>query len=118
MKVVHREQQKRHVRLRMKSCGVGSGAKGRASGKDENVDDDMADLPLVRQQAEDSEHRRAMFAHFFQRNTTWVINSARLSQKPTMESTISALSTYTGKVTPYLHQLVEYRKAQSLDPIA
>jgi hypothetical protein len=44
-----------------------------------------------------------MIEKFFQRST-WAQNSAQLSEKRVIESKISALQTYKGKVTPYLHE--------------
>jgi hypothetical protein len=39
------------------------------------------------------------------RNSTWTPNSAHLSQKRAIESTIQ---TYKGRVTSYLHELIGY----------
>jgi hypothetical protein len=47
----------------------------------------------------------------FFRTSTWTLNSARLSHRPALESTISALQTYKGKVTPYLYELLGNCKA-------
>lgn len=58
-----------------------------------------------RQTTEDQEQIRTMIDQFFH-HSTWVPNSACLSEKRAIESTFSALQTYKGRVTPYLHELL------------
>jgi hypothetical protein len=54
----------------------------------------------------DSEQTRALALYF--RKSTRGPNVARLSQKPAIESTINAIQTYKGKVSPYCHELLGF----------
>ena len=54
----------------------------------------------------DGEQTRALALYC--RESTGSPNAAQLSQKPAIESTISAIQTYKGKVSPYCHELLGF----------
>ena len=110
MKGVRQRQRKKQGEvLRLKLVEFGSGAKSKGRVKDV---DDMTNAKTIASEDDVDEQNRAVLADTFLRTSTWASNSAMLSQRPITESTISALQTYKGKVTPHLHQLIEYRAYQ------
>jgi len=110
MKGVRQRQRKKQGEvLRLKLVEFGSGTKGK--GRVRDLDDTTYSSTTLSEEDVD-EQNRTVLADEFLGMSTWASNSAKLSQRPITESTISALQTYKGKVTPHLHQLIEYRASQ------
>jgi hypothetical protein len=110
MKGVRQRQKKKQGEvLRLKLVEFSSGAKGKGRVKDP---DEVSDSTMSVPEDEVDDKNRAVLADGFLGTSTWASSAAMLSQKPIAESTISALQTYKGKVTPYLHQLIDYRTSQ------
>ena len=90
--------------LRLKLVNFDNKTKGKGRAKCQDKVDDPVGL-----EDEVDQHYRAVQTERVLQASTWVTNSAKLSQKALSESVISALQTYKGKVTPLLHQLIHHR---------
>jgi hypothetical protein len=114
MKERRREQrEKQGETMSGRQVGLDSRAKGKAIDRDmDNMAAGPSSSTPTTAQNEDWLQIRAVYAHLFLRNSTWVANSARLSERPTIESTISALSLYKGKVTPHMLELMQHCKTK------
>jgi hypothetical protein len=101
-----REQQRKTQgdTLRLKLVNFDNKTKGKGRAKYQDKVDDPVGL-----EDEVDQHHRAVQAERVLQASTWATNSAKLSQKALSESGISALQTYKGKVTPFLHQLIHHR---------
>jgi hypothetical protein len=109
MKERRREQRERQgATMSGRQVGLDSRAKGKAIDRYvDNMASPSSSTPTTAQN-EDWLQIRAVYAHLVLRNSTSVANSARLSERPTMESTISALSLYKGKVTSHMLELMQH----------
>jgi hypothetical protein len=63
---------------------------------------------LLDQKAESHPQIHDSVAHFLQSRAP---SPGRIAQRPAMDSTISALHTFEGRVTPHLYELLELSKA-------
>jgi hypothetical protein len=104
-KVVQRKQQKAREAARKQGRVEFTFVKGHSSMDSLGSMTNLISTMRLDQKAKDHLQSRASIKQFF-RSRSWTPNSGRLSQKPAIESTISALRTYKGKVTPYLHMLL------------
>jgi hypothetical protein len=108
--VVHRAQRKTREEARRQGRAEftfveGHGAKNALSSTADRIAAGKLDRKTKRYL-----QQRFMAGRFFG-SRSWAPNSARVSQKPTIDSTISALQTYKAKVTPDLHMILEDCKA-------
>ena len=101
--VGEQKRRKKEGTLRVKLVEFGNKAKGKRRAKSEDkVDNIVGDDEI-------DQNPGLVQAVKFLQASTWVTNSAKLSQKALCESNISALRTYKGKITPLFHQFIQHR---------